>query len=117
MDSNTRGNGLPKKLYVIGNGFDRHHGVQSSYGDFADWLRRHDRPIYETYRRVCLYDGLWQDFERGMAFVSRSYFLDMAMNFLPSLKGREADDLTMAEIFLAGDWGSEFARDLSLIHI
>ncbi len=105
-------NNIPKKLYLIGNGFDLHHDVQSSYRYFADWLKRHDRDIYETYRRVCLYEGLWQDFERGMAFVSRSYFLDLAMNFLPSLKGREADDLTLAEIYLAGDWGTEFAMNL-----
>jgi len=100
------------RLYVIGNGFDLHHGIESSYKHFAYWLKKHDRDIFETYRRVCDYEALWQDFERGMAYVSRSYFLDMAMPFLPSLKGREADDLTGAEIFFSGDWGADFATNL-----
>lgn len=100
------------RLYIIGNGFDRHHNVKSSYEHFAAWLKRHDRQVFDTYRRVCDYDALWCDFERGMAYVSRSYFLDMAMPFLPSLKGRAADDLTGAEIFLAGDWGADFAVEL-----
>lgn len=100
------------RLYIIGNGFDLHHNVQSAYKNFAGWLKRHDHKVFDTYRRVCDYEALWQDFEHGMAYVSRSYFLDMAMPFLPSLKGREEDDLTGAEIFLAGDWGSDFAVQL-----
>lgn len=99
-------------LYIIGNGFDLHHNVMSAYKNFAVWLKKHDYEVFDTYRRVCDYEALWQDFERGMAYVSRSYFLDMASTFLPSLKGREEDDLTGAEIFLAGDWGSDFAVQL-----
>ena len=26
------------KLYVIGNGFDKHHGMPCGYGDFKNWL-------------------------------------------------------------------------------
>ncbi|MDE5988699.1 MAG: bacteriophage abortive infection AbiH family protein [Duncaniella sp.] len=100
------------RLYIIGNGFDRHHNINSSYEHFAYWLKKHDRQVFETYRRVCDYDALWCDFERSMAFVSRSYFLDLAMPFLPSLKGREAENLTTAEIFLSGDWGADFAIEL-----
>lgn len=100
------------RLYIIGNGFDLHHNVRSSYKDFANWLRKHDYKIFDTYRKVCDYEALWQDFERSMAYVNRNYFLDRAMRFLPSLKGREEDDLTMSEIYLAGDWGADYAEQL-----
>ncbi len=72
----------------------------------------HDPKVHRIYRYVCRFDKLWQDFERSMAYVDRRYFLDMAMPFLPSLKGREPDDLTGAETFLAGDWGASFAEEL-----
>lgn len=100
------------RLYIIGNGFDLHHNVKSSYKDFAKWLRKHDYKVFDTYRKVCSYEALWQDFERSMAYVDRNYFLDSAMLFLPSLKGREEDDLTMSEIYLAGDWGADYAQQL-----
>ena len=99
-------------LYIIGNGFDLHHNVKSAYKDFAKWLRKHDYTVFDTYRRVCDYEALWQDFERSMAYVSRAYFLDRAMPFLPSLKDREEEDLTIAEIYLAGDWGADYAVQL-----
>ena len=99
-------------LYIIGNGFDLHHRVESGYDHFAHWLRKHDRQLFDTYRRVCRYDALWQDFERGMAYVDRSYFLDMSAPFLPDLTDRDPDDLTGADIFLAGDWGNDYAVDL-----
>ena len=28
------------KLYIIGNGFDLHHGMATDYGQFAEYLRR-----------------------------------------------------------------------------
>ena len=27
-----------KTLYIIGNGFDLHHGISSKYTDFQQWL-------------------------------------------------------------------------------
>ena len=32
-------------LYIIGNGFDRHHGVTSSYQNFAIYLWKCDREL------------------------------------------------------------------------
>lgn len=28
----------PQHLYIIGNGFDIHHGIQSSYRAYREWL-------------------------------------------------------------------------------
>lgn len=36
-------------LYIIGNGFDRHHSIPSDYRDFGSYLAAVDR---DTYREV-----------------------------------------------------------------
>jgi hypothetical protein len=92
-------------LYIIGNGFDLHHGVKSSYGAFHDWLAVHDREICSIYEEVCDYEALWSDFESGMAYVSRDYFLETGIAFLPNPKS-DSDDWTMAEMILGGDYAS-----------
>lgn len=28
-------------LYIIGNGFDLHHGINSSYFEYRIWLKKH----------------------------------------------------------------------------
>lgn len=66
-------------LYIIGNGFDLFHGIKSSYGSFRKWLQTHDYDTYQTYETVCDYDALWSDFETGMAYVSRDFFLESGL--------------------------------------
>ena len=29
-----------KKLYIIGNGFDLHHKINSRYSNFQEWLQK-----------------------------------------------------------------------------
>lgn len=37
-----------KHLYFIGNGFDLHHGFDTRYTDFRDWLKEYDEEAYEN---------------------------------------------------------------------
>ena len=62
-------------LYVIGNGFDLHHGVMSSYKSFAIWLQQKNRILYEKLNAVCRVESLWRDFEGALPYVDRDYFL------------------------------------------
>lgn len=34
-------------LYIIGNGFDRYHGLPTQYWQFKEHLKRVDREIYD----------------------------------------------------------------------
>lgn len=34
---------IPRKIYIIGNGFDLMHKMPTSYGDFLSWLLIHNR--------------------------------------------------------------------------
>lgn len=90
-------------LYIIGNGFDRHHDVESGYCNFRDWLKRNNPDLYHVYSAVCRYDALWSDFENGLAYVDRDYFINFAEGFLPDYS-KDPDDWQMADILLAGDW-------------
>lgn len=61
---------MSRVLYIIGNGFDRAHGLPSGYLDFRAWLEVHNKEL--------LYDiediwgnstQLWSDFERALGIV------------------------------------------------
>ena len=59
----------PRKLYVIGNGFDLHHGLPCGYADFRAWLQVNRPDVHRELIR--LYgesdSDLWRDFEKGLS--------------------------------------------------
>lgn len=60
---------MTKRLYIIGNGFDRYHGINSSYYDFRDWMR--DNICYDGEEIESLFecDDLWKSFEENLALL------------------------------------------------
>lgn len=88
-------------LYIIGNGFDLHHGVLSSYKSFSIWLKRKNRDLYDKLNDVCRVGYLWKDFEGALPYVNRDYFLGMGDILLP--QGWTEDD-GYAELFYAQDY-------------
>lgn len=50
---------LSTTLYIIGNGFDRHHNIPSDCRDFGRYLKAVDR---DTYREVENYFSVDDDF-------------------------------------------------------
>ena len=98
-------------LYIIGNGFDLHHDVASSYRCFRNWLEHNNPELFMVYSTVCKYDALWSDFENGLAYVDRDYFINLAELFLPD-NNKDPDDWQMADILMAGDWAHDTASKL-----
>ncbi|WP_084646384.1 AbiH family protein [Devosia insulae] len=40
---------MSKRLYIVGNGFDRHHGIPSDYSEFGAYLKGvDDDRVYRT---------------------------------------------------------------------
>ncbi|TOO33607.1 AbiH family protein, partial [Vibrio parahaemolyticus] len=39
---------MPDTLYIIGNGFDLHHGMQTSYESFKLYLQRKHQFVFDT---------------------------------------------------------------------
>ena len=53
-----------KNLYIIGNGFDKHHEIPSGYWDFHEWLIEKDPELVEQIDDLYGYsDDLWGNFE------------------------------------------------------
>lgn len=63
----------PKRLYIIGNGFDRHHGINSSYKDFKVWLEGNDKEFYDEFQEALQSDGSedwWLNFEKHLGDIA-----------------------------------------------
>lgn len=72
-------------LYIVGNGFDLHHGVQSSYSAFGRYLKEVDADTYDQLERYfSVYDGFWWQFEAQLAYLNTDSLLDDAVAYLPS---------------------------------
>lgn len=53
-----------KNLYIIGNGFDKHHNIESGYWDFHTWLLDKDKELVDQIDELYDYDqDLWGNFE------------------------------------------------------
>lgn len=88
-------------LYVIGNGFDVHHGVCSKYSDFANFLKTHNYSLYDKFTTICNVDFLWTEFERALAYVNRDYFLGIGEVIMPY---DWDDNRSYSELFLPADF-------------
>ncbi len=72
------------KLYIIGNGFDIHHGIKSKYSDFKEYVEKKDNALFETLEKYFNQDELWSDFEETLAYIDTDTILDDASMFLVS---------------------------------
>lgn len=60
---------MVKHLYIIGNGFDLHHGINSSYKDFQEWMYENNPDVIEKADEIygICDDEWWSDFENQLA--------------------------------------------------
>lgn len=67
------------KLYIIGNGFDLHHGIKSTYADFKKFCKEQDE---EMVKRLEMFhedsEKLWSDFEAEMGNINADKLLGWA---------------------------------------
>ena len=87
-------------LYIVGNGFDRHHGVKSSYQDFAFYLWRCDRELYNTLTTLVRVKELWGDFENNLAYISRETIVEYIDIRLP-WKDPDENNFSLSEFYAA----------------
>ena len=88
-----------KDLYVIGNGFDIHHGIPSSYKNFRTWLEDNDSDLLSRMDEVlglCT-DEWWNEFETnlGEVYAVKDFTEEVALENSPNLASEE---------FRSGDW-------------
>jgi len=72
-----------ERLYVIGNGFDRYHGIASGYQDFAAYLAQTDRTVHRMIGEYFSADAqFWAEFETRLAEFDADQAVDYASQFL-----------------------------------
>lgn len=88
-------------LYIIGNGFDLHHGLNTSYKSFGFYLKEKNSVIYnylvDNYGLPYLYDKNidyyeWNEFEKALADLDYESVLNENSDFLPNLASDEFRD-------------------------
>ncbi|QTK81969.1 Hypothetical protein AT6N2_L1158 [Agrobacterium tumefaciens] len=80
------------ELFIIGNGFDIHHGIRSRYTDFAKWLESVDREVHSAIEEFLPtwvdaegnVQNAWADLENNLQYFDTDQLLDYGMSFLPS---------------------------------
>ncbi len=79
---------MTDKLYIIGNGFDLHHGLRTSYFDFAKCLKENNRNLYDTLENYISYPSsdkdLWSRFEENLANLDADEILSEHTDTLPN---------------------------------
>jgi len=62
-----------KKLYIIGNGFDLHHEINSSYSHFKTYFKQNGTDFFD---RIEVYfknsNELWSSFEIELANLNNN---------------------------------------------
>lgn len=68
------------RLYIIGNGFDRYHGLPTRYADFHIYVKEYYPELLEKLERYFELsvddDALWQNFEQDLCRYDSGDFMD-----------------------------------------
>lgn len=82
-----------ERLYVIGNGFDLHHGIPSSYFSFGRYVERLDKNCFNMVREYLAFDeDFWNFFEERLATFDEDQVIDHAEQFLVSYGAEDWSD-------------------------
>lgn len=91
-------------LYIIGNGFDRYHGLKTSYQNFGFFLQENYSNLYDNLVEYyglpeidpddddSYNDPLWADFENALAELDFETILDENSGYLPDYASDEFRD-------------------------
>lgn len=71
-----------KELYIIGNGFDIYHKMNTSYNDFREYLINCNSPVYKKVDKCLYYEiendksNVWNKFEYNLRNLDEDYIVD-----------------------------------------
>ena len=87
---------MTKRLYILGNGFDLHHCLRTSYCDFAEFLKENNKNLYETLERYISFPSsdknLWSRFEENLANLDAEEILSEHTDTLPNYASENFED-------------------------
>ena len=97
----------PELLTVIGNGFDLHHELKSSYWDFRDFISDRDQDLLNILEHSLDTNPLWSDFEGSLGDID--VLIERAEMFLVSYGSEDWSDS------YHHDYGYELDKGISAI--
>lgn len=71
----------PECLYIIGNGFDLHYGIKSSYLDYLAYPNEHDSALSGLLEEVCPGD-IWKNFESALGALAPGSLFTNTFNLI-----------------------------------
>ena len=84
---------MTNQLFIIGNGFDLHHGIASKFSDFAAYLEHVDPDTFSIAEEYVVPEkDLWSDLEARFAEIDVDQIEDHAGQFLVSYGAEEWSD-------------------------
>ncbi|MEO5864588.1 MAG: bacteriophage abortive infection AbiH family protein [Nitrospiraceae bacterium] len=81
-----------KVLYIVGNGFDLHHHIKSSYFDFGHYVKSADPELYDTVEKYFSFGGKWSNLEEALGRFDADWLLEDSSNFSGSYSDEEWSD-------------------------
>lgn len=81
-----------KALYVIGNGFDLHHGMKTAYQSFREFVKLKSPGVHRKVDRFLDVNEYWSDLEDALATLDLNDVVDDAGQFLTSYGSDEWSD-------------------------
>ena len=103
------------RLYIIGNGFDRHHLIRSGYYNFRDWCvknRNYDPDEIEPYFAI---KDFWGSFEENLAKFAAAHYAHDITFANPTCLMDENVDMNMASTEVENtlsDWWNQMKDNL-----
>jgi len=108
-----------KTLYIIGNGFDIHHSLSTSYADFHQFVVRNNPDLENTLEDYFTFETnknyLWCNFENDLCRFNHKYFFDnfnvmdvLSESFRPSECFGLEDEINQAAEELVQEIKDEF---------
>jgi len=79
-------------LYIIGNGFDIYHGLESRYSNFKEYLRVCDPVLHDNVVKFLPVKENWCDLELAFAYLDIDQVIDEASEFLHSYSAENWSD-------------------------
>lgn len=79
-------------LYIIGNGFDLHHGLPTQYWRFKEYLKMVDREVYDWVESYIAIDEDWAELELALADLDTENIVSDLDGFLVSYSAEDWSD-------------------------
>ena len=84
--------GEVERLYVIGNGFDLHHRLPTSFGNFQKYVHVNDSAVYDAIEEHLPISEGWADLEAAFGKLDVDYLVESKSHFMASYSSDDWSD-------------------------